>query len=308
MQFLLSCFFCLTLLFSYSLIPLQAATVHAIMAADTADWSIGPCIKNDLKAFKQLAKRVADATDLTLEAHVFKGFNYTPEGIVACIEALNVSPDDVILYFHSSHGVRTYAMGLNPLPILEFDSPVSLYLSDIAKLIEEKKPRLSVILADCCHKWGDHTSPIMMQVFPKTEKDTLDEYKCEQYKRLFLNPSGTIILLAAAPGCSAYTLPSTGGYFTQNFMSTLTHLAKQDEPITWKSVLDETHNVVKQLSTTPPAKYDFPFKNRPQYTWYSINIDTENAFTSIYPAFLPKWTPPSTAEAEESLLFKEKQP
>ena len=282
--------FTLTLTFSFplSLSRLEAGTVHAIIAADTNDWDIGPGALVDFKRLRTESRRIAEATGLNLHVYPFKGDQYRAEAIVECLASLNVAADDIILYLHTSHGVRTHSMQLDPLPILEFGPHAALYLSDLTKLIEDKHPRLSVILADCCQACiPDIFEPPLLHVAIKAGAPSVRELQLEQYRRLFLLPRGTIILLGSAPGGLARVTSLYGSYCTFYWTQTLNKHSKNAEPITWKEVLEETKDMVKGITTTHIMHPTYV--NKPQHIWYSIQIDTEEPFISPTPSFIPRW-------------------
>lgn len=277
------------LIFLFSSISIEAATLHVIIATHTSDAHIGVSSQQDLKKFQQIAHNIAQETGLLLEEHLFKDQDYQAEAIVACIESLHVLPEDVVCYFHSSHGVHTYSMGLAELPILDFGHSAALYLSNVVHLIEEKQPRLKLIVADCCQTWTDDAaSSFMLQVCVQAHAHPIAKIRqAEQYQRLFLIPRGTIIILGSSPGELAYGTIK-GSYCTHYLKQTLTSLTKAEPPLTWQALLQETQRLVKKFSSRPSE--DPPFLVRPQHIWYSIQIDTEEPYVSpVQPSFTPQW-------------------
>lgn len=270
---------------------LEAATVHAILVADFDNWDgeFRQGAKVDIKNFRLESRRIAEATGLDLKIYPFTGKKYNAQSLVNCIESLDVSPDDLILLFYSAHGIHTHSMGLEPLPILTFGPSSALYLRDVVNLIEKKKPRLSFILADCCHNWvADSLQPEMLQVYIKAlPQPSIKKIQFEQYKNLFLKPSGTIILLAAMPGEFAYGTKSFGGYCTYYWTQTLSRLSKNLEPITWKTLLTETAQMVKGVSNTHPSQVSY--NKKLQNPWFHINIDTEETYITPQTSFAPQW-------------------
>lgn len=272
MQLFYAFFFCMTLLLPCSS-HLEAATLHAIVAGDTYDRSIGESVKVDIERLKREIRHIAAKTDLDLKLHVFKGENYQAKSIESCIHSLDVSSDDIVLYFHSSHGLRLYSMGLHPLPILAFPVSDSIYLRDIVQLIKRKEPRFSLVLADCCNSWTpDFYAPSILQVCYKLPSDISEEIQRDQYQRLFLEPRGMVILLGSAAGGTALCNRTFGGFCTFYWTQSLDRFSKKFEPITWKDILEDTKMWVKNISRTQP---DFG-----QNVWYSVEIDTEEKFST----------------------------
>lgn len=269
---------------SLSLFPaLHAATLHSIIASDTLDWEMGPAATVDFKRIRHESRRIAEATGLELVFYEFRGLNYRAQAIVDCLQALDIAKEDVVLYFHSSHGQRTYSMGLDPLPILDFGLRNGLYLRDVVTLIEEKQPRLSVIIADCCNPWMDSSFlppalEVKIKANPALGSPSIRELQYKQYQRLFLEPRGSIILLGSEPGGIAYTTKIYGSYCTLYWVHTLDRLSKSLEPVTWKEVLDNTQEMIKNMTN-----YSSPYRKaplKPQKVWYSIELDTEETFIS----------------------------
>lgn len=287
-RFLHSLFLYLTF-FSISC-SLEAAAVHALLVADFDNWDTDfrQGAKVDMQNFRLESRRIAEATGLDLKIHPFTGKKYNAQAIVNCIESLDVSSDDIILFFYSAHGMRVHSMGLEPLPILAFNQTEALYLRDVVQLIEEKHPRLSFVLADCCHNWvADSLQPEMFQVYTKAlPKPVTKEMQFEQYKQLFLKPRGTVILLAAMPGEFAYGTKSYGGYLTYYLTQTLSRLSKNPQALTWKALLTETAQMVKGVSSTSPSQLSY--KKKLQNPWFCITIDTEDNYITPQTTFVPQ--------------------
>lgn len=275
-------YFCMTCLCVLSLcVPslsssLNAATLHSIIVANTMDWEIGLAARSDFKRFQHESLRIAEATGLYLTLYEFRGMDYRAQSIMECIQSLDLSPDDVILYFHSSHGLRTHSMAFDPFPILDFGARDALYLRDVVNLIEEKSPRLSVVVADCCNPWvPDVLRPAMLEVHTKADNRSIRQLQYEQYQRLFLVPRGNIILLGSKPGGQAYANSLYGSFCTFYWTHLLDRLSKTEEPLTWTNLLHSTQEKIESVT-------HFPFHNapKPQNVWYSIQLDTEEPFSS----------------------------
>ena len=97
-------------LFFYGMPVAHAATIHAVLIGDTLDPIIGGTVQTDIDRMNRLLQAIANSGDLDLSLHIFDGDEYQPRPIFDYVKNLQVDDDDVVFYYHSSHGFRGRSM------------------------------------------------------------------------------------------------------------------------------------------------------------------------------------------------------
>ncbi len=131
--------------------PVSSATLHAIIAADIEDESIGEGTVVDLQVVHGEVQKFALYADMELIEIVLTGSEYKPHIVVETIDALEVGPDDVVIYYHLAHGFRTPST-VGPFPVLYFGyGQWSLNMQDIINRLKRMPQRLTIAIADVCN-------------------------------------------------------------------------------------------------------------------------------------------------------------
>jgi hypothetical protein len=231
----------------FSQFTLHAATMHVIIAADSNQEDIGSGIRADLYLLNQELNRIARYTGLLIEKKTFADDDYHPDLIFDYLKQLIVGTDDVVLYYHSSHGFRTERMP-NAWPALDFGALPAVDFSDIVTLIERKPQRFALILADCCN-----TCMPSWAVPPFYRHDlsagwNLAKYRTYNYRKLFLDQRGVVIAVAAQPGQYAWINLYFGGFFTTSFLAQLKECCDQKTgDVQWSEILEQTKLATQQM-------------------------------------------------------------
>ncbi len=200
---------------------LPAATLHAILVADTNDYLIGDSTKQDLRNLENLVNRISQQTGLTLQSVSLEGEQFTQAQVESALDKLTVANDDVVIFYYSGHGGRALnkttrwpslalnkkATGANSL--FDFDN--------IIERLQQQRPRLVLAIADACN---DVVPPPKDRGIPKIG----------EYRELFLNYQGHLIFASSKPGQkSAGTIK--GGYFTNVWLASL------NSETTWERII-----------------------------------------------------------------------
>src|ERR1700733_3375785 len=86
---------------------IKAASLQAIIVADTFDLSIGDGASADLQKMRYAIQQIAKQTKLALKQDIIAGKNATPAKLLAKLNELKIKNNDVIIFFFSGHGYRT---------------------------------------------------------------------------------------------------------------------------------------------------------------------------------------------------------
>lgn len=226
---------------------IQAANFHVFMVGDTEDESLSAAFQNDLDMMDKQVKEIAKQTGLKLKLTTFNGTSVTPENILSQLDLMQVGKDDVVFLYFTMHGYRTQSKK-NPWPSLYFGvSGVGVDYQLLTQIIQEKHPRLLLAIADSCNSYlpaGAYIPTIMKNNFGS--KDSLISVN---YKKLFLEGKGTIIISGSHPGQYSWSDGKVSIY-TVKFLESLKEVVSGQEPADWSIVLDKaTQKVVKTTTT-----------------------------------------------------------
>ncbi len=128
----------------------EAARVRILLVVDTDDeggatW--GRDGDNVRAVLEAALKKQQLEIRYTLE--VFTGREVTPERMLAHCKALQTGPDESVLFYCSGHG--GYNRGKGHFLALTHGT---LYRKDLLATIQAQKPRLIVLLTDCCSNYA----------------------------------------------------------------------------------------------------------------------------------------------------------
>jgi hypothetical protein len=193
----------------------RGETLHAILVADTSP-SAGfgeytMAVAMDLAAVDaMLATNMPERQVNTVRLEFDADDTSDPAACLQAIESLTVAPNDAILFYYSGHGSAD-----DEGPYFDL-ARGKLRRRAILDALAQKRPRLAVLLSDCCNTRSDgylYAAP-SMEIEPPAKPSPL-------FRSLFLEPAGVVDLTSAAPGESAFFRPLDfdeglpGSIFTQ---------------------------------------------------------------------------------------------
>jgi len=217
-------------------LPLQAATFHAIVICDTKAKEIRASVEKDLNAVRKEAQQTANYIGFNLHEHLYIG-NEVTRKILKIPNSLEVNEEDIILFYFSGHGYRTASKKNNQWPNFYLTKENrGIDFQHIAQLLDNQKPRLLIIIADCCNNilpdsWAP---PLIKTVLPAAE------YKAavsNNYRQLFLENEGTIYLSSSAPGEYSWASKQGGIYTLALIHSIQKEVAAKRTP-SWEAIAE----------------------------------------------------------------------
>jgi hypothetical protein len=243
-------FFCLLIMLFGIFSPnTLAATLHAILVADTNDSKIGRSTMTDLSNMHNLMKSVKENTGLALNVKTLQGSTITSTGqgyekVTQAVKQLSVNRQDIVVFYYSGHGGRL-SSDKSKWPSLAVEGQTTrsnrlIPLTDIIALLKQKNPKFFIVIADSCNSIIDTE-----RFLPKPAGQ-----KLEAYQKLFLGYKGYLIASASKPRQYAFGDPQNGGLFSQALHASLNKALISSQP-TWKDIMDQA---TKPIQTNSPLQ------------------------------------------------------
>lgn len=233
----------------------RAATLIAILVADTASEDIGEGVSIDLSRMSALVEDISVNTGLELQKIILAGTNLTRSGVANAVDQLITGMDDVIVFYYSGHGARPLGKTSN-WPDLAFDDGF-VDFGQILDVLQRKQPRFLLALADSCN---NYLTPELKQRERKLLPSTISQ---ESYRQLFLKQRGSVLACSSEPGEVSYSHRLTGGFFTSDFLNKLTATLLSGQP-SWQEV--QTNEITAFGTYTQHPYYEIrvqPFEPQP---------------------------------------------
>lgn len=257
--------FCtLVLGFSVSSQTLEAATLHAVIVADTNDESIGEDVGVDADNMYYYIKRAANKSGLSSNITTFTGRGATRAQVVKQIDELKVAPDDVVIVGFHMHGYRFKDKTSHWPNLLFGESQNGLEFDYVIAKLREKNPRMFIALADVCNnKVKDGSIPTKRDIgwidwlFGITEK--------RNFQKLFLNYQGCIIAAGAIPGQSSWGNSVDGGFMTTSLLESIKDVIGKEDiaDVTWDAVISQIPGRVDEFLNPDGTEEDDRIEQTP---------------------------------------------
>lgn len=207
--------------------PAFAQTLHAVIIADTSDFSIGISVRKDYDRNVALMRAIAANTGMTLNLKEITGAQLTIANVRNAVSGLRVAANDTVVFYYSGHGYRLWKKE-DKYPFL-YISQQGLDFHQLVKDLRAKKPRLLLAVTDSCNEYADkrpEARAMMMQRQPP-------KYN---YRRLWLEAKGEIVIASSSQGEFAWGDDIRGGYFTERFHKSHETEVERAEPA-WETIL-----------------------------------------------------------------------
>ena len=120
----------------------------------------------------------------------------------------------------------------------------------VVEMVRSKSPRLCIAIADCCNNviWDIFSPPIHSFRYLYTGDI---QHVVANYRSLFCETSGEILLAAAIPGKYAKGTMN-GGVYTNALIEALSDAVhKTDSEVTWEHIVEEAYQITVQRDQTP---------------------------------------------------------
>lgn len=245
-----SLLFILLLLLTASL-SIESADFHLLLVGDFErdDQSRKEFTHKDLAAIRKEAYTIAEALSLPVTETTLQG-SLNAQQVLDLVEELEIQPDDLVVFYFSGHGFSLFSQVDDPWPDLLFSGDDQAFaLSTLIELFERKNAQFTFIFADCCNNLMPDALLSQPLLKPKTRRRIVDQIEAENYKKLFLDTQGIVVLCAAKKKQLAHARAS-GSLCTHSFLEALHEKVLDFNYIDWQDLLDTTVHKVGVAANT----------------------------------------------------------
>jgi hypothetical protein len=222
------------------------ATLHLIIVANTAISDIGEGCNVDKRNLINEFQEVSNTLGISFRKYIVEGSNFTKTQTLSTLNNLSVGSNDVIVFIYRGHGFRwsnqseTWPqMDLRTSNYTRFGANTSLGLQEAYTIIQGKKARLNIVLADCCN---NDIGINKINNSPYMQMQSKNIYDAVKLRKLFIEAEGSILSCAASPGEYSWVNNTMGGFYTVSFMQSLreevSYLNKSTPK--WSAILNST--------------------------------------------------------------------
>lgn len=221
------------------------ATLHVVSVCDTTEFDIGLSTRRDCELIDREINKIAFYTGMKLNKIRIADFNTTPKKVLDKVRTLNIASQDTVLFYFSGHGFHRTKEANTRWPELFFSlTEQGLRLSEIESIIKNKKPRLTILIADSCNNYiEEEFAPLSAIRKSITYLKSPYELRQSALKKLFLEANGVIYAVGAVEG--EYSIGTDdGGFFTHTFFEVLNNAGVLGNEVDWDTILMTVHYIL----------------------------------------------------------------
>jgi hypothetical protein len=234
-------------------IQVSAQSFHLIIVSDTKDAMIGESCKTNSRRIMKEFHEVACLLEIPLITYLLEEENASISKIKETLKTIKTSQNDICIFYYSGHGVSDAASQYPKILLKGQTLPLSFIHSEL----KQKINRLTISMADCCNAVGASSAVTtfksedsLLKSIYFDNKLATDTEKKENYKQLFLQTKGDIVMSGSIKGQSSYMQDKYGGFFTDSFISSFYYLARSTKKnqINWQNLLLMTREMTYRNS------------------------------------------------------------
>lgn len=229
-------------LFTLGSAPVFAATLHAVLIADTSDPDIGASAARDLGRVEQLVDLIAAQFDDT-KIQILRDGDATPAMAESALNRVKTEYDDTVFLYYSGHGDK--GPEGSPWPTLTFgDSSISA--SKLLSITRADVSLRTIAIFDACNGERELPSsrwPASISADPSAVQE------------MFRGFTGTIIATSSErPYVSYADSDGAGSFFTTELLTRLTHELGAPDRASWKRALEGASESMREVPQVPVYK------------------------------------------------------
>lgn len=245
------------------------STFHAIIFADTQDGNIGKSTRLDMDNVSNMLVEAQSSLkdEMNFVYYIYPESYCSPENLKKVLKNIQCQSDDVVFFYYSGHGVRSmndtspYPQMCLGLPLREQARMISV--EGVDRAIARKNPRLRFVLTDCCNSTSEFVAP---KLEISKGNSTINSQKEGNYRKLFLNKYGNVIMTSSKAGETSSCNMQIGGFFTYCLLAVMENAVNQNVS-DWGRILHAVQeSTVNVSSNKMHPVYDINLSDKPVST------------------------------------------
>lgn len=236
--------------FLLSFCLLAQNTIHVIALMATEDVGLKYTISASQKKLKLLTYKISQACNYKYNFIDLSGGRYTIANAYDILEDMNISKNDIVIYYVMGHGWR-YENHSSKYPnvFISYDkftkanaSINRLVMDELYPKIEKKGAKLNMVIFDACSVIQEgRYEPQKINYFLSGKSI---EYQKVYNTELFTNLAGYIRLSTSSSGQVAISDDVIGSFFLSDFSLQVERALNNKIKTTWEKILSETEKSV----------------------------------------------------------------
>ena len=280
-----------TIVFLLSLaFPASAQTIHVVIAAD-GQGGFGANLRADYRNVRNVFTQNVPKSQLRLVALDMEEVN--PDSILEAVSKIKPAPSDTLVVYYSGHAANDSAAGGHYFQFRDASGKTSeLQRRILLAAMKEKKPRLAVLLTDCCNidsKSTGHSKEKDSDPTPESPESV-----SPLFESLFLRPEGVVDITSSKKGEASFvdsTSKRRGSCFTYPMVALL-QKHKNDGAMTWeKFVALLKTDVQKAFEESWPNGYRFDPPMNGVYTQKTQTVEVYGTLPGTNPVVVVRQGP-----------------
>ena len=229
---------CVPIFGSFSYLSQKPFTVHYFVMANSNDIRIGDECDKDAQKMLNEIPQMKYADHVTVEEYDLSGPKFNLATFKSSLQNADIKKNDVLYFYISTNGACP--VGDDSIPYDKYNRKLQgngnefFYLNDIKDLLDAKKVRLQIVIADVCSAF--------LKERPDTKKGGKNSYE------VLLSSRGKVLAISSECGGFAYSSPSNGAIFTEQYLKAINHYSKRPEVLTWDILLAYSRNKTIQIA------------------------------------------------------------
>jgi hypothetical protein len=241
----------------------QKSKLILLVVANTHDPEIAKGCAIDVRSIREVFQHLCQHTHYELCEMVVSGTDYSRTNILAAIDAVEPSGEDVTVFYYSGHGFSYKDDPSKIFPQIDlrqhddntrigFINSHTENLSVVLDLLRLRGGRINIVIGDCCNSGLQFKRMFESKREIEIAEDILPPVSKAMSRKLFSESAVSILAAAANRGEYAISDSKTGSLFTHSFTRALGKLLA-NEPVSdsylpWHHLLEESKNKALKLS------------------------------------------------------------
>jgi len=244
--------------------------LNLIFVADTND-GLGASMREDMNDVTNMLRKASKELGIKFNAIKIYGDNFDKSNVVNAINNLNVSKNDIIIFYYSGHGINNTS-SYNKFPMMQLDGP-DYGLEQVHNFLKRKEVRLTITIGDMCNSLPRKRSSKSETEIPFKSGYFFDT---DKLRKLFVESRGDLISTSSKRGESSFCMRNSNGslgngYFTYAFINAFT---KETSKINntngdWGSMFRKAYSEAARLSEKKHKQSD-------SNVWGQHGVNTNN--------------------------------